>query len=79
MSESRALYSDTELFAAALFQLKVSVWERTADDIPVRIEDGGTIERITPLSVKINGAYYMRSVCEFRVDRSEGFTYRSNI
>ncbi|MFD0677528.1 MULTISPECIES: hypothetical protein [unclassified Paenibacillus] len=70
MSESKALCSDTELFAAALFQLQVSVWERTADDIPVRVEDGGTIERITPVSVKINGIYYVRSECEFRVDRS---------
>ncbi|MCZ8521772.1 MULTISPECIES: hypothetical protein [Paenibacillus] len=67
MSESRALHTDTELFAASLFQLCVTVWERTADDIPVRIEDGGVIERFTPNSVKINGAYYMRSECEFRV------------
>ncbi|NOU92670.1 hypothetical protein GC093_05430 [Paenibacillus sp. LMG 31456] len=70
MSESRALHSDTELFAAALFQLEVSVWERTADDIPVRVEDGAIIERITPISVKINGVYYVRSECEFRVGRS---------
>lgn len=70
MSESRALYSDTELFAAALFQLTVSVWERTADDIPVRVEDGGIIERITPVSVKINGVYYMRTESEFRVGMS---------
>lgn len=71
MSDSRALYSDTELFAAALFQLKVSVWERTADDIPVRIEDGGIIERITPVSVKINGTNYVRCECEFRVHMSD--------
>jgi hypothetical protein len=70
MSESRALCSDTELFAASLFQLQVSVWERTADDIPVRIEDGGIIERISPISVKINGIYYMRSECEFRAGMS---------
>lgn len=71
MSESKALYSDTELFAAALFQLKVTVWERTADDIPVRVDDGGTIERITPISVKINGTNYVRSDCEFRVYMSD--------
>ncbi|NHN31830.1 hypothetical protein [Paenibacillus agricola] len=71
MSKSRAIYSDTQLFAASLFQLKVTVWERTADDIPVRVDDGGIIEKITPLYVKINGAYYERSDCEFRVDTSD--------
>ncbi|WP_426454351.1 hypothetical protein ACP26L_17250 [Paenibacillus sp. S-38] len=67
MSESRALNTETELFAASLFQLRVSVWERTADDIPVRVEDGGIIERFTPGSVTINGVTYSRSECEFRV------------
>ncbi|WP_249861416.1 hypothetical protein [Paenibacillus konkukensis] len=65
---SKALYTDTELFAASLFQLKVSVWERTADDIPVRVEDGGIITKITPFSVTINGIRYIRSDCEFRTD-----------
>lgn len=68
MLVSKIIHTDTELFAAALFQLNVSVWERTADDIPVRTEDGGIIERYTPLSVKIKGTYYVRSECEFRVD-----------
>jgi len=68
MLVSKVIHTDTELFAASLFQLHVSVWERTADDIPVRTEDGGVIEKFTPLSVKINGVYYVRSECEFRVD-----------
>jgi hypothetical protein len=71
VSDSKAIYSDTELFAAALFQLKVSVWETTADDIPVRVEDGGVIQKITPISVKINGKIYERVDCEFRVYKSE--------
>ena len=71
ISKSRAIYSDTQLFAASLFQLKVSVWESTADDIPVRVNDGGIIEKITPLYVRINGIYYERSECEFRVNTSD--------
>jgi hypothetical protein len=63
----RTLSSDIELFAAALSQVRIAVVQRTANDIPVFI-DVGTIEKYTRVSVKVNGAYYMRGEREFHVE-----------
>ncbi|TVY08386.1 hypothetical protein [Paenibacillus cremeus] len=63
---AKPLRTDADLFAAALFQMQVSVIQRTADDIYVE-EDKGIIEKITPISVKLNGTYFVRSESEFYV------------
>jgi hypothetical protein len=69
MIESNTLTFDIHFFAAALSQAKVSVWVRHSDNDTVTLEEyGGTVEKYTPMSVKINGAYYVRSSYEFRVE-----------
>ncbi|WP_311077945.1 hypothetical protein [Paenibacillus polymyxa] len=64
----RVLKSDIELFAAALSQVRVYVVQSLREDIVSVIDYGGTIEKFSPDSVKIAGAYYMRNQFEFRVD-----------
>lgn len=65
---SKTLSTDMELLAAALSQVKVTVVQRTADDIPV-IDNAGTIEKYTDLSVKVIGVHYVRTETEFRVEK----------
>jgi hypothetical protein len=51
------LVTDTQLFAAALSQTRVTIY-----DTDGRIADyGGVIERYSLYSIRIGGAYYMRS------------------
>lgn len=57
-----------ELFTAALSQVKVYVVQSLGEDLISVIDYGGTIEKFSPDSVKIAGAYYMRNQFEFRVD-----------
>lgn len=66
--ESKLLTTDIQLFAAALSGRKVSVMQRTADDIYVILEYGAMIERYSDTSVKINGNYYLRMDCEFTIE-----------
>ncbi|WP_036746630.1 hypothetical protein [Paenibacillus sp. UNC451MF] len=63
----KTLITDIELFAASLAQVRVSVIQRTADDIPVFV-DCGLIEKYSTYSVKINGVFYVRDESEYRVD-----------
>ncbi|QDY85955.1 hypothetical protein FQU75_22900 [Paenibacillus polymyxa] len=63
------LESDIELFAAALSQVKVYVVQSLGEDFISVIYYGGTIEKFSPDSVKIAGAYYIRNQFEFRVDK----------
>jgi hypothetical protein len=63
---AKPLRTDADLFAAALFQTQVSVIQRTADDIYVE-EAKGVIQKITPISVKLNGSDFARSESEFYV------------
>ncbi|MDB5054882.1 MAG: hypothetical protein JWM44_2932 [Bacilli bacterium] len=67
-SPSKTISTDMELLATSLAQRKVSVMQRTADDIYAILEYGGIIERYTKHSVKINGAYYLREECEFTIE-----------
>ncbi|AJE54189.1 hypothetical protein [Paenibacillus polymyxa] len=64
----KVLKSDIELFAAALSQVRVYVVQSLREDIVSVIDYGGTIEKFSPVSVKIAGAYYIRNQFEFRVD-----------
>ncbi len=67
-SQSKTISTDMELFTASLSQRKVSVMQRTSDDIYAILEYGGIIERYTKHSVKINGTYYLREECEFTIE-----------
>lgn len=54
----RKIVTDDELLTAALTQVRVTVREHEG-----QIADyGGVIEKITPVSVKIGGAYYFRNM-----------------
>ncbi|MGW8444414.1 hypothetical protein ACWGXJ_26265 [Paenibacillus sp. S33] len=64
----KVLKSDIELFAAALRQARVYVVQSLSEDIVSVVDYGGTIEKFSPDSVKIAGAYYIRNQFEFRVD-----------
>ncbi|MEC0233615.1 hypothetical protein P4H71_04500 [Paenibacillus kribbensis] len=65
----KVLKSDIELFAAALSQVRVYVVQPLREDLISVVDYGGTIEKFSPESVKIAGAYYMRNQFEFRVDK----------
>ncbi|WP_225999313.1 hypothetical protein [Paenibacillus sp. BJ-4] len=64
----KVLKSDIELFAAALNQVRVYVVQLLSEDLVSVVDYGGTLEKFSPDSVKIAGAYYMRNQFEFRVD-----------
>ncbi|MMZ53656.1 hypothetical protein D1872_154550 [compost metagenome] len=64
----KVLKSDIELFAAALNQTRVYVVQSLGEDMVSVVDYGGTIEKFSPESVKIAGAYYIRNQFEFRVD-----------
>ena len=64
----KVLKSDIELFAAALNQVRVYVVQPLSDDMVEVVDYGGTVEKFSPDSIKINGKYFMRDQFEFRVD-----------
>ncbi|WCM59291.1 hypothetical protein [Paenibacillus polymyxa] len=64
----KVLKSDIELFTAALSQVRVYVVQSLGEDFISVVDYGGTIEKFSPDSVKIAGAYYIRNQFEFRVD-----------
>ncbi|KAF6636524.1 hypothetical protein H6F38_04600 [Paenibacillus sp. EKM208P] len=64
----KVLKSDIELFTAALNQTRVYVVQSLGEDMVSVVDYGGTIEKFSPESVKIAGAYYIRNQFEFRVD-----------
>ncbi|WP_311080978.1 hypothetical protein [Paenibacillus polymyxa] len=66
----KVLKSDIELFAAALSQVRVYVVQSLDEDFISVVDYGGTIEKFSPDSVKIAGAYYIRNQFEFRVDKN---------
>ncbi|KYG95669.1 hypothetical protein [Paenibacillus polymyxa] len=65
----KVLKSDIELFAAALNQTRVYVVQSLGEDMVSVVDYGGTVEKFSPDSVKIAGAYYIRNQFEFRVDK----------
>ncbi|MDN4079608.1 hypothetical protein QYF52_16820 [Paenibacillus polymyxa] len=64
----KVLKSDIELFAAALSQVRVYVVQSLDEDLIDIVDYGGSVEKITPESIKINGTYFIRNQFEFRVD-----------
>jgi hypothetical protein len=60
----KTLITDVELFAAALTQARVTVYEKDGS-----IADyGGMIEKYTPESVKIAGTYFRRGEYVFKAE-----------
>lgn len=56
------LTSEIHFDNAMFFALPVTVWQY--DEL---IEFGGPIESHNEDAVKINGAYYLKATCEFRI------------
>lgn len=64
----RVLTTDDEFLTAALSQSRVYVVHVLSDEMTEIIDYGGCIEKYTPESIKIAGAYYSRKQFEFRTD-----------
>lgn len=65
----KVLHSDTDFLVAALSQSKVSVWFRIDPDPTGQLMDyGGIVEKFTPDSIKLSGAYFVRERFEFRIE-----------
>ncbi|UPK45870.1 hypothetical protein [Paenibacillus pabuli] len=64
----KVLQDDVEFFAAALFQVRVSVWHVQEDGQHI-IDYGGPVEAYTDVSIKISGKRYFRDVFEFRAQK----------
>ena len=62
----RVLKNDSEFFAAALSQERVSVWH-VLEEGEKLMDYGGPIEEYSPMSIKIMGGRYFRNVFEFRL------------
>ncbi|URJ48378.1 hypothetical protein [Paenibacillus polymyxa] len=60
----KVLNSDIELFAAALSQVRVYVVQSLGEDVLSVVDYGGTVEKFSPDTIKIAGAYYMRNQFE---------------
>ncbi|MEC0235243.1 hypothetical protein P4H71_13020 [Paenibacillus kribbensis] len=54
--------------AAALSQSRMYVVKALSDQMTEIVDYGGQVEKYTPESIKINGAYFFRNQFEFRVD-----------
>ncbi|MEK5318181.1 hypothetical protein NSS94_02705 [Paenibacillus sp. FSL L8-0644] len=64
----KVLKSDIELFTAALSQVRVYVVQPLGENLIDIVDYGGTVEKITPESIKIDGSYFLRNQFEFRTD-----------
>lgn len=64
----RVLTTDDDFLVAALSQCKVYVVKPLDDQMMEIIEYGGHVEKYTPESIRIAGAYYLRNQYEFRTD-----------
>ncbi|OPG98447.1 hypothetical protein B2I21_08845 [Chryseobacterium mucoviscidosis] len=64
----RLLKDDMDFFAAALSQVRVSVWH-VLDDREHIIDYGGPVEAYSAVSIKIMGKRYFRNTFEFRAQK----------
>lgn len=60
--ENQLLISDADFDNAMFFAVRVSVWQN--DEI---IDYGGQIKKHDADVVNINGGYYMKKLCKFKV------------
>lgn len=63
----RILNTNSDLLTAALAQSRVAVFETRGDLAGCIVDYGGPIQKWTPVSVKIQDTYYLRSEFEFRM------------
>lgn len=68
MNTYRVLQTDMDYLAAALTQVRVSVWH-VLDDRENIIDYGGPVESYIEVSIKIMGKRYFRDKFEFRVQK----------
>jgi hypothetical protein len=64
----KVLKTDSEFLTAALSQSQVDILERCGDLAGCIIDCEGPVQKWSPVSVKVEDAYYMRSEFEFRVN-----------
>jgi hypothetical protein len=64
MKKKQKLIYDADFYRAMIFKRKISVWQKATI-----IDYGGTIEQYDDTKVKINDGYYLRDLCEFRIER----------
>lgn len=62
------LSTDIDFLAAALTQVRVSVWHVLGDREHI-IDYGGPVVEYSPVSIKIMGKRYFRDTFEFRAER----------
>lgn len=72
MNIYKILTTDADLFTAALAQSRIAVFERHGDLAGCIADYGGPIQKWTPVSVKIQDSYYLRSEFEFRMPFRKG-------
>jgi len=63
----KELKTDMELLTAALLQVLVAVVDENPFDPDELVEPGGVVEAYTPLKVQVNGEWYARKYCSFRI------------
>ena len=63
----KVLRTDDEFLTAALSESKVSIIEDRGDLSGCTIVYGGPVRKWSPISVKVDEAYYMRSEFEFKI------------
>ncbi|MEK5416379.1 hypothetical protein [Paenibacillus sp. FSL L8-0708] len=63
----KVLKTDSEFLTAALKQSEVDILERHGDLARCIVDCGGSIQKWSPVSVKVADSYYMRNEFEFRM------------
>ena len=67
MNTYRELRTDMELFTAALLHVLVVVVDQDPFGPDEVIEPGGVVEAYTPQRVMVDGSWYSRKHCSFRI------------
>lgn len=67
MNTYKELKTDMELLTAALLQVLVCVVNEDPFDADELVEQGGVVEAYTPNRVQVNGEWYSRKYCSFRI------------
>lgn len=65
----KELITDSELFLAAISQVRVHVMKALETEVDVIIDYGGVIQKYTSEYVKIQDVYYSRDIHRFRTPK----------
>lgn len=63
----KVLKTDAEFLTAAMSQSQVDIIERRGELAGCTVDCCGPVRKWSPVSVKIDGSYYMRTEFEFRM------------